>query len=305
MQQYIKDMNSAVAKDEREERILNCLPMVVNLAKKNRMWEQRGEDLIQAGNEGLCKCADMWDEKKGSFGNFAYHYVEGYQRNWYHREKTILSGMVEKKEVPEIAEFDDWMSMQYEEDPEEDLIKNERLNMIKKELKKLRKEKGHRNVDIFIQLLEDKTLAELAEKYHLTTSRVHQIYEAKVKELKERLKKLIEPSKKDIKRLRKNAWAREYNKRNKEKVREYNARYRKQNLEKVRGYNKRYYSKKIFAGVDQKKGKHKLSEMDVVAIKRHLKEGKRRKEIGEMFGISRQLVYQIAKGKIWGHVVID
>jgi hypothetical protein len=47
----------------------------------------------------------------------------------------------------------------------------------------------------------------------------------------------------------------------------------------------------------------KLSEAQVAAIKRRLILGERQFEIAADYGVNRQMIYRIAHGKDWGHVV--
>lgn len=79
--------------DKENELVLNNLPLVTYILKKNgiypslnKKWIREYEDLLQQGYLGLCLAAIRFDESKGfKFSTFAALYIDGYIKR-YKRE---------------------------------------------------------------------------------------------------------------------------------------------------------------------------------------------------------------------------
>ena len=87
-------------KSEREGMILSCLPLVVRLSMENEKWPEYSQDLIQAGNEALCKCVDTYDPLKGKFSTYAYKYIKGYQQHFIRNERLVTGGIKRENITP-------------------------------------------------------------------------------------------------------------------------------------------------------------------------------------------------------------
>ena len=79
--------------DEEKQRVIDNLPLVTYILKKNgvypslnKRWIREYEDLLQQGYLGLCVASMRFDESKGfRFATFATFYIDGYIKR-YKRE---------------------------------------------------------------------------------------------------------------------------------------------------------------------------------------------------------------------------
>ena len=56
----------------KQQLIEDNLNLVYALISREYPTYLHDEDIIQTGMLGLCKAADKWDEKRGTFSNFAW-----------------------------------------------------------------------------------------------------------------------------------------------------------------------------------------------------------------------------------------
>ncbi|MFX0136528.1 MAG: sigma factor [Candidatus Hodarchaeota archaeon] len=317
---YLADMNNPALKpdDEKGKLIHSCLPMVIKLAKTSSSWPEKAHDLILAGNEGLCQCANRYNSNKGKFSVFAYKYIQGYQANFVKRDRTILAGLSHQKDsnLPTTESFNEEYitdsgidvkeEISLDQTQEEKLIEDEKWKLIEKELNQLRKRKGHRDADIFESVLKGESVKFLSSKYFLSQQRIYAIYDKQLNEIKQELECVINPTKEYMRKLRRRSWDREYRKRNKEKRIIYAREWRKNNPEKFKqskqkSYQKNRHTKTKYGG----RSKYILSEDDVIAIKKHLKKKILSiQQIADMFEVRRQLIYNINAGDTWAHIKI-
>lgn len=170
-------------------------------------WLRRGRlaryiephDMHQEAVLALYDADKKYDEAKGAFSTFAYHYVEGFLiRQWWRNRRIVMPGgarnnNVEPKNPDRYRAYRHGKDVDIDEVDESELIDDNALDFVELveggSADKLLDTLPPRQRDIFERYVlneETETLKAIGDSYGLSRERIRQLYELTRRQLRER-----------------------------------------------------------------------------------------------------------------------
>lgn len=177
---YHNDIKNFVPKKEIENHFKFVIYAVNKICRSYNCFKFR-EDLIQAGNLGLIESVKKYDPEKGSFLNYAQHWIRSYILKEIHKLKNSASIGIQRFSVykdPPINYYaldgnSDAFELQDSYDIELSYFKKQILIEFRRALFKVL---SQREINLISgRYFKGKSLSEVGKDYNVSKQRIHQL----------------------------------------------------------------------------------------------------------------------------------